>query len=955
MVTHKVMTRVDTGKTAAYYTDGMDDYYAKDGTAMEWQGEGAKSLGLSGPVDKDRFKELLNGQISDTQRINRPQKSTDNRNIRTGLDLTIQAPKSVSIQALVAGDGRIIEAHNKAVSAAVAMAEKHAQARTKENGKTRVENTGNLTVAKFRHETNREKEPHLHTHAFVLNMTQRADGQWRALRNDEIVKMTKLLGAAYRAELAKEVQKLGYELRHEREGMFELAQISRDQLESFSTRSKKIEERLAEQGLTRETATNAQKQTANLETRKSKTNDDRGAIFKEWQKLAKEAGIDLKGRPDKSRDYSAQIEINKQVEIEAARRAVRYALNHHMERTAVVGERQLIDTAIKHGIGSADHTSIRAEMDRLKQSGFLIRGESRYKLAEAGKKDNPALTRVQWVERLKETGLSNEDAKNRVNQGIQKGGLLPIEAQYTTQTALARERSILSMERKGRNTAEPLMSKEQAAAKFEGGTLKPGQREAAEMILTTPNQIVGVQGSAGTGKTYMWASVSQPLSAAGYNVKALAPYGSQVKALREEGMTANTVASWLRGKEKDLDGRTILLVDEAGVVPARQMEQILRYAEQTGARVVLQGDTQQTKAIEAGRPFDQLQVAGMETAVIGDKAGDIQRQKNKELLTAVEWAAAGRADKAIRHITDIREIRDPLARREQIATDYAKLSPEERGKTIIVTGLNDARIDLNQRIRDKLELSGRGVDFNTLVRRDTTQEERRYSRNYRVGDMIQPEKDYKSGLQRNELYRVTDTGPGNRLTVVPEKGGDAVIFNPSQNTKISVYEPRQTELSVGDSVRITRNDAALDLSNGDRFTVKAVEEGKVTLSDGHKRVTLEAGKGEALHLSHAYATTVHSSQGLTVDRIMFDADTKSQTTAKDVFYVGISRARHEASIYTDDRSKLPKAISRENVKAAAMDLIKNKNHQHEYAPSLRNHNQANDTQRERRDPAEMER
>ena len=136
--------------------------------------------------------------------------------------------------------------------------------------------------------------------------------------------------------------------------------------------------------------------------------------------------------------------------------------------------------------------------------------------------------------------------------------------------------------------------------------------------------------------------------------------------------------------------------------------------------------------------------------------------------------------------------------------------------------------------------------------------------------------------------------------------------------RLSVYEPERAELAPGDRVRITRNNAALDLANGDRFNVAAVSPQAITLVDGKRRVELPADR--PLHLDHAYATTIHGIQGTTADRVLIDAATKSRTTAKDVYYVAISRAQHEARIYTNDRATLPRAIERENPKHAALDL-----------------------------------
>jgi len=132
-------------------------------------------------------------------------------------------------------------------------------------------------------------------------------------------------------------------------------------------------------------------------------------------------------------------------------------------------------------------------------------------------------------------------------------------------------------------------------------------------------------------------------------------------------------------------------------------------------------------------------------------------------------------------------------------------------------------------------------------------------------------------------------------------GGDGqrIQFSPMTHTKISVYQPERAEMSVGDTIRITRNDKDRDLANNDRMKVVAVEDRKVTVTDGKRNVELPTDK--PLHIDHAYATTVHSSQGLTSDRVLVDAHAESRTTANDVYYVAISRARHEARIFTNDR------------------------------------------------------
>jgi len=926
MLSHQILTRQHIGRTASYYEDGADDYYAKEGEASQWQGKGAEALGLEGAVDSQRFRELLAGKVQDGTAIMRSS-TRDDAKARIGVDLTFSAPKSVSMQALIHGDARIIQAHDRAVSKAMEHAEQRAQARQKVAGKSRVENTGNLVMAKFRHETSRERDPQLHTHAIVLNMTQRSDGQWRALRNDEIIKSTKYLGAVYRSELAHELQGMGYQLRHDKDGMFELGHISREQVEKFSARSDQIEKILEEKGLTRATASASEKQMATMKSRAPKRNTEREVIFKEWKARAGELKIDFESKSWAGAGASPEtkkhaLEISQE---EAARRALRYAVNHLTERQSVVSHSELMNIAMKQGMGQVRQEDLAKELSGQVKKGSLVREEPLYTPA-TGDQNNPSLSRPKayWVAEVEKLGIPRREAAKRVADGVRQGRLVKQEARYTTQTALEREKRILMIEREGRGAVTPVMSREDATARLEAASLNRGQRSAATLMLSTENRVTAVQGLAGTGKSHMLDTAKKEIETQGYEVMAFAPYGSQVKALREMNVKAKTLASFLKAKDKEINEKTVVVLDEAGVVPTRQMEQLMKLVEKSGARMVMLGDTEQTKAIEAGRPFDQLQKEGMQTA----RMDEIMRQKSPELKKAVELAAGGSAGKSLNHVSNIHEIQDDVSRWERLSHDFVSLAQQDRDNTIIVSGTNEARRHINKTIRQGLETEGKGEHYNVLLRKDTTQAERRFSQNYKVGDVVQPEKDYDSkGLKRGQLYKVLDNGPGNQLTVQGEEG-KTIRFSPSQVRKISVYEQERNEFSPGDRVRITRNDAKMDLANGDRFTVVDSGKDEIDLQNEEGRV-VKLSTEKPLHIDYAYATTVHSSQGLTADRVMVDAQANSRVTARDVHYVAISRARYEATIYTNDSGRLTKAVERENTKDAALDLHRAKVHKHD--------------------------
>ena len=975
MLSHKVLTRSDLDAAGRYYADAEDDYYTKDLDASAWQGKGAERLGLQGPVERVRFQQLLSGQVKPGIEITRSAKRGDAKE-RIGIDLTFSAPKSVSIQALVGGDVRLIKAHEEAVAATLDHAETLAQARVKQGGKSAVVDTGNLIIGKFRHETSREQDPQLHTHAVVMNLTRRDDGQWRALRNDKIIKSASYLGAHYRAELASRLTELGYELRHGKDGTFELAHISRDQLKAFSGRSAAIEAALDDAGLDRATATTAEKQAATMQTRPKKVQAERAALYRSWQATAKEAGIQFHvpareaekpghGHPEAEQREHGERErmapepgerpappagepgraptsvpeihdtdasaaesagtapespaaaVRNAARAVAADKAVRYAVNHLTERQAIVTESRLLDVATKHGMGAVTVPTVREAIDRLAKKGTLIREAPLYQAAD-DVRSNDKRTREGWVKLLASRGMPMTDAVKQVDVGIESGRLLIAESRYTTTAALGRERSILNMERDGRASVTPIMNKTDADAALASTRLNAKQREAAAEIVGTTNQIIGVQGLAGTGKTAMLAETRTLAEQAGFRVLAAAPYGAQVKELQANGFEAKTVMALVRAAEKGLDDKTLLVIDEAGVMPSRLMDRTLRMAKDAGARVVLLGDTGQTKAIEAGKPFDQLQRAGMETVQLDE----IIRQRDPEMRAAVADAAVGRSVEALARIKNVVEVPDAPARWQRIVNDFMELPTETREKTLIISGTNDARRAMNAMIREREERVGNGITYDTLIRRDTTQEERRYSKSYQVGDVIQPERDYpRYGLQRGETYHVIETGPGNKLTVT-DATGKQVEFSPAVANRLSVYEPERKELAAGDRVRITRNDATLDVANGDRFSVKEVTPTEVVLVDDKREVRLPADK--PLHLDYAHATTVHSAQGLTSERALYDADSRSPTTSREVFYVAISRVRDQASIYTDNVAALPRSVARSTIKHAAMELVRAK-------------------------------
>lgn len=283
------------GSAGNYYTD-KDNYYVLGSMGERWAGRGAEQLGLQGSVDKDVFTRLLEGRLPDGADLSRMQDGSNKH--RPGYDLTFSAPKSVSMMAMLGGDKRLIEAHNQAVDFAVRQVEALASTRVMTDGQSETVLTGNLVMALFNHDTSRDQEPQLHTHAVVANVTQH-NGEWKTLSSDKVGKTGFIenvyanqiaFGRLYREKLKEQVEALGYETEVVgKHGMWEMPGVP---VEAFSGRSQTIREAVGED------ASLKSRDVAALDTRKSKQHVDPEVRMAEWMQTLKETGFDIRAYRD---------------------------------------------------------------------------------------------------------------------------------------------------------------------------------------------------------------------------------------------------------------------------------------------------------------------------------------------------------------------------------------------------------------------------------------------------------------------------------------------------------------------------------------------------------------------------------------------------------------------------------------------------------------------------------
>ena len=451
---------------------------------------GAGELGFTGSIEKQDFQSVLAGKDKDGNQL---VGAGVNGEHRAGVDLTFSAPKSVSILSEVCDDEGVREAHREAVEATLKHIEEHyAQARQTEKGQTERVNTGNLVIATFEHDTSRELDPQLHTHAVIMNMTQREDGQWRALSNEELYNNKMYFGQYYRNELAANLKERGYEIESDYRGLFEVRGVDKDLRERFSQRSEQIAEKVQE---IRELYHNADesklREIAALGSRIAKQDVDKETVRDAWNERLQEQGYTKK---EVRENVYKEAEQTRQKDLERSEPAF-----NEYDYIRIV-TRDLTETE-----------STFSKEDVLRNAGRLSVGQ--YRPRELDKAFDE---------------LRQDKEIRQLDKNI-----------FTTSEIQKIEKDIVQRVRLGQDKTEPITTPEKAQERlkeYEGTRdyrLTEDQKEAVRHILTSPDRYLGIQGDAGTGKSTMLDAVREHAEREGYEVRGLAKTGKAAEELEK--------------------------------------------------------------------------------------------------------------------------------------------------------------------------------------------------------------------------------------------------------------------------------------------------------------------------------------------------------------------------------------------------------------------------------------
>jgi conjugative relaxase-like TrwC/TraI family protein len=785
----------------AYYTrelaENHEEYLSGHGESPgRWYGMGATTLGLEGEASPAEFQVMFEGRDPTTgELLGRPH----GRNAVPAFDVVLRPTKSVSVLYGLgdAATGRsVLQAHHAGLAEAVAYLDEYLGARRGHGGVRHVSGRGLLAVG-FDHRTSREGDPLLHTHLVIANRVQGSDGRWTALDGRDLYRHRLAADAIYPATYQRElVRTLGVECTAaDIHGNRELQGMPQALVRGFSKRTGQIDaelDRLAADG--RERTPRLVKWTVHA-TRKTKEQEAPDTLYGRWRQEAAERGVDA----------------DTLVRTVTGRTANR--VQDETVSAAVTG--QLFDR-LAGPDGLTATASTFARQDVLAAVGGQLAGATRAQLED-----------------LTDRFLAERAVSVVADRALE-------ERRWSTPDLLAVEQRLVTAATDRTDEQAARVSYQAVGEALAAHPTGGADQQAMVRDLCQGGQGVAlVVGRAGTGKTFALGIARHAWQLDGYRLLATAPTGIATMSLQGEGFEEVATCDRLLGDldcgREQLDARTVLVVDEAGMLGSRKLTRLLDHAEQAQAKVVLVGDDRQLAAIDAGGGFRALRLR-----LGASELTENRRQQQAWEREALELVRSGLVEEAVTayqaHDRVVAADSKPAATLALLRDWWATFQQAEQdpAQEVVVLAARRTEVDrLNSLCQELLAARGR-LGFERLQVED---------RQLAVGD---------------------------RVVCGHNAIGELGVANGSRGVVTSL-DPDARTLTI-------RLDGA--------------EDREVTLP----RSYLDGrGRGERnRRVDLAYATTGHRAQGLTRGRALVRL-----TGSEDVnwLYVQLSRARQDTRLY----------------------------------------------------------
>jgi len=857
------MAKIKNGSTYLSRHLSANDYYCEEETVIgEWVGQGAEKLGLNTEIhaQDSAFERLRNNRYPDGSDRLTPR---DGNNRVKFFDFQCSAQKSVSIMAVTLGDSRLLAAHDVAARLAFGELEKFAARQANSALQRANRRTANLVAAAFRHTASRALDPQVHTHFVTANVTwDMTSRSWRALTEFEMVSAIRYAGKVYQNEMARSCLALGYEVERirDRRGTvtgFEITGVSAEVRERYSKRRAEVVEGIAQFRENHGREPNpAEVHAITAESRNAKLAEisTPAVLAAQRAQLSPAELQDLQTLKTRAmaRTGSGIVLAHREGE------SLRLAVAHLYERRSVVTGHEVLAEALNQNLG-------RIELRRLH--------------AQAQRSDLIGLTNAPWL-----------------------------HEQFATRQGLAVEKWAVEFVDRTRRQFLPLGGENIELASH----LSREQRQAADAVLASRDQVVCLRGAAGVGKTTVLREIHQGLAKTGVPIFCCAPTSSAASTLREDGLAAITVSDFLRNVVKR-EGRrlsgAILIIDEAGLTSNHQGAELLRVAERHSARVLFLGDSRQHTAVEAG---DFLRVLETHSQLHRVELTAIRRQHDKAYRHAVRCLAAGAARVGLERLDQLGWVKEGRAGYlREAAGDFLRLSDDgqklERVLAVTPTWAEHEVFTTELRVQLKARGAlGAGETVTVHEPLKWTRAQTRNARNYAPGMVVAFNRTVE-GFQRGEFAEVSRIAK--KSVFVRTAAGDRSL--PLRSDAFSVARPRSLEIAAGDRLLVRANDRSARVLNGELVNVARIDAGVIQTTDGRY---IDTGRFRAL--VHGYAVTSHAAQSKTVEHVVVAAERLNAKAA----YVACSRGQASCTVHTPDKAALLERLPDGN-RTAALDLV----------------------------------
>lgn len=851
------------------YLDHLDDSQAFDeyarthelgGPLPFWFGGSVQELGLSGVCKSEEVGNLAQGLHPHT---GTPLVKGAGRSHVMGADLTFSCPKDVSV--LFAGadaktQAEIVRAMHGAVKEALGYAQSIAITRHGKGGAIK-QLARSVAASVYTHFASRALDPQLHAHAFLFNVGQRKDGSWSALEHKAQFEHTMATGILFRVELAHRLKNLGFGVEAE-DGLFTIKGITSGQREALSKRSQELTEALKRSGVEKD---GASARAAALATRSKKDEPPLPDLLAKFASDAKALGL----TPDRVRALQA-IQTSEHFTVDHQE-----LLDELTASSSVITRQQMLRAICTKAMGHWSAKECLQELERLVKSPLLV---------HLGATDT--LTQIYTSRSML---VLESDISTRVDEG-----------KASTRHRISSDK----IERAFLQLSEELTKKIGTRVDLRE------QHDAALHVCHQTGTHSFVEGWAGAGKTTMLKAIGRLYKEEGFSLVGTALSASAALNLeREAGIKSSTLAGLLIAIEQGtmkLSDRSIVVLDEAGLVDSRSWSLLQKHVDASGAKLVAIGDPKQLQPIEAGGIFKSL--CERHGAA---KISKIQRQKTdfapllkyltspgsrgvppimKEQAQAL-WDAP--EDARLRALEAMAKESTQVARalsRWRARFDHQWLRSVVQDLAI---GKAKAALELLQDKGHLHLISDKEEALDCLIARWSDQKAALKDRT-----IIAATRADADALNAKARAMLMESGE-----VRDAQGVELMIRRPDDSTDIRRFAP-------GDRIVFTKNDYAKGLVNGLIGSIEAIDQ---TGPVPHLLVRLDEKNMQGVdlisvpctteHLDHAYCITNHKAQGRTVETAFVFVDPRYAD--REWSYVAASRSKFSTELFVHEGALHP--------------------------------------------------